>query len=57
MKKVRDHYFNRAKREGYAARSAYKLEEIDRKHQLLHKGMRVLELGCSPGSWLQYVYS
>jgi len=55
VKKVRDHYFNRAKREGYAARSAYKLEEIDRKHRLLHKGMRVLELGCSPGSWLQYV--
>ena len=54
MKKVRDHYFHRAKREGYAARSAFKLEEIDRKHRLLHRGMRVLDLGCSPGSWLQY---
>ena len=55
MKKVRDHYFHRAKREGYAARSAYKLEEVDQKHRLLHKGMRVLDLGCYPGSWLQYV--
>lgn len=54
MKKVQDHFFNKAKREGFAARSVYKLEEIDRKRKLLHPGMRALDLGCAPGSWLQY---
>lgn len=54
MKKVKDHYFHRAKREGYAARSAFKLEAIDKRRRLLRPGMRVLDLGCAPGSWLQY---
>ena len=54
MKKVRDHYFQRAKREGFAARSVYKLEELDRRYRLLAPGQRVLDLGCAPGSWLQY---
>ena len=54
MKKVRDHYFQKAKREGFAARAVYKLEEIDQKHKLLRTGMRVLDLGAAPGSWLQY---
>ena len=49
-----DHYARRAKREGFAARSVYKLEEIDRKHRLFRRGMRVLDLGCAPGSWLKY---
>lgn len=53
MKKVRDHYFQQAKREGFAARSAFKLAEIDRKQRLLRAGQRVLDLGCAPGSWLQ----
>jgi 23S rRNA (uridine2552-2'-O)-methyltransferase len=55
LKKIKDHYFHKAKHDGYVARSAYKLEEIDKKHQLLRKGNLVLDLGCSPGSWLQYV--
>jgi 23S rRNA (uridine2552-2'-O)-methyltransferase len=54
MKKVRDHYFQRAKREGFAARSVYKLEELERRFRLLAPGRRVLDLGCAPGSWLQY---
>jgi 23S rRNA (uridine2552-2'-O)-methyltransferase len=54
LKKIKDHYFHKAKRDGYVARSAYKLEEIDKKHRLLRKGNLVLDLGCSPGSWLQY---
>ena len=53
MKKVRDHYFHKAKKEGLAARSAFKIEEIDRKHRLFKPGMTVLDLGCRPGSWLQ----
>ena len=54
MKKVRDHYFLKARKEGYAARSAFKLEEMDRKFRLLNRGQRVLDLGSAPGSWLQY---
>ncbi|MBF0237820.1 MAG: RlmE family RNA methyltransferase [SAR324 cluster bacterium] len=55
MKKVKDHYFHKAKHDGYVARSAYKLEEIEKKHRLLKGGQRILDLGCCPGSWLQYV--
>jgi len=49
-----DAFFKRARGEGFAARSVYKLEEIDRKVRLLRPGDRVLDLGCRPGSWLQY---
>ena len=49
-----DVYWKRAKQEGLAARAAFKLEEIDQKHHLLRPGARVLDLGCAPGSWLQY---
>jgi 23S rRNA (uridine2552-2'-O)-methyltransferase len=49
-----DHYFRRAKKEGFIARSVYKLEEVDRRVRLFKPGQRVLDLGCHPGSWLQY---
>lgn len=49
-----DHFSKRAHQEGHAARSIYKLEEIDGRWKLLKKGQRVLDLGCSPGSWMQY---
>jgi 23S rRNA (uridine2552-2'-O)-methyltransferase len=49
-----DHFGERAKREGYPARSVYKLQEIDRRVQLFRRGQRVLDLGASPGSWTQY---
>lgn len=49
-----DHYTRQAKREGYAARSVYKLEEIDKRAALLRPGMKVLDLGCAPGSWIRY---
>jgi 23S rRNA (uridine2552-2'-O)-methyltransferase len=49
-----DHYFHRARKEGFLARSVYKLEEIDRRVRLFRPGQRVLDLGCHPGSWLQY---
>lgn len=52
--KWRDHYARRARKENYAARSVYKLEEIQKKHRLIKKGDHVLDLGCAPGSWLQY---
>jgi len=53
--KRKDGYFRRAQREGYAARSIYKLEAIDQRFKLLRKRSRVLDLGCAPGSWLQYL--
>ena len=49
-----DHYARKAQKENYAARSIYKLEEIQKKHGLIKKGDRVLDLGCAPGSWLQF---
>lgn len=52
---LHDEFFKKAKDEGYLARSAYKLIELDDKRKLLSKGDRVLDLGCFPGSWLQVV--
>jgi len=49
-----DHYTLKAKREGYPARSVYKLEEIDQKFGLIKKGMRILDVGAAPGSWSLY---
>jgi 23S rRNA (uridine2552-2'-O)-methyltransferase len=52
-RELHDEYFKRAKAEGFVARSAYKLMEIDDKKRLLPWGGAVLDLGCAPGSWLQ----
>jgi 23S rRNA (uridine2552-2'-O)-methyltransferase len=53
----RDRFHQKAKREGFLARAVYKLEELDGKFDLFAPGLRVLDLGCSPGSWLQYARS
>lgn len=45
----------KAKKEGYRARSVYKLQELDKKFHLFHPGMKVLDVGAAPGSWLQYI--
>jgi 23S rRNA (uridine2552-2'-O)-methyltransferase len=50
----KDHYSTKAKKENFPARSVYKLKEIQQKYNLIKKGARVLDLGCSPGSWLIY---
>lgn len=49
-----DHWSRKARLEGYPARSVWKLEEFDLKHNLIRPGMRVLDLGCAPGSWTLY---
>ncbi len=49
-----DMYAQKARSEGYPARSVYKLEEIDRRIRVFKQGQRVLDLGCAPGSWLMY---
>ncbi|ELA09647.1 23S rRNA methyltransferase J [Moraxella macacae 0408225] len=48
-----DHYVKLAHRDGYRARAAYKLLEINDKLQLIKKGMTVVDLGSAPGSWSQ----
>ncbi len=48
-----DKYFRQAKSEGYRARSAYKLQEINRRFRLIRRGATVLDLGAAPGSWSQ----
>jgi 23S rRNA (uridine2552-2'-O)-methyltransferase len=49
-----DKFFQKARSDVFAARSVYKLEEIDKRLRLLRAGDRVLDLGCRPGSWMQY---
>ncbi len=49
-----DRFHQQAKREGFRARAVFKLQEIDEQFNLFKPGARVLDLGCSPGSWLQY---
>jgi 23S rRNA (uridine2552-2'-O)-methyltransferase len=50
-----DPYYRQAKKEGFVARSIYKLEEIDEQFGLITPSSVVLDLGCAPGSWMQYV--
>lgn len=49
----RDQYRRLAKDQGYRARSAYKLLQINRSYNVLKKGNKVVDLGCAPGGWLQ----
>ena len=49
----RDRFFQQAKKEGLRARSAYKLDEIQKRFRLLRPGGRVLDLGAAPGGWCQ----
>lgn len=49
----KDHYYKRAKKEGYPSRSAYKLKEIHQKMKLIRGGDYVVDVGCSPGGWSQ----
>jgi 23S rRNA (uridine2552-2'-O)-methyltransferase len=48
-----DPYFQQAKQEGYRARSAYKLQQIQEQFGVLRRGQSVLDLGAAPGSWSQ----
>jgi 23S rRNA (uridine2552-2'-O)-methyltransferase len=50
----KDFFFHKAKKENFAARSVFKLEEIDQKFRFIKAGMTILDLGCAPGSWAQY---
>lgn len=50
----RDPYVDRAAREGWRSRAVFKLEQIQAKERVLRSGMRVVDLGASPGGWSQY---
>ena len=52
---VNDTYVKLAKREGYRARAAYKLKEIDEQFGLIKPGHLVVDLGSTPGAWSQYI--
>ncbi len=52
---INDPYVKLAQREGYRARAAYKLLEIDESEHLIRPGQVIVDLGCTPGSWSQYV--
>src|SRR4051794_38805382 len=52
-----DRFHQKAKKEGFLARAVFKLEEIDQQFKLFKPGQRILDLGCAPGSWLQYARS
>lgn len=51
----RDKYFKQAKKDGFRARSVYKLQEIDTKMRLIRPGQTILDIGSAPGSWAQYL--
>ena len=52
---VSDPYVKLAQKEGYRARAAYKLQEIDAQFGLIHPGQTVVDLGAAPGAWSQYL--
>lgn len=49
----KDYFYRRAKAEGYRARSAFKLQQINKRFRLIRRGDAVLDLGAAPGGWLQ----
>ena len=53
QRQLNDPYVQRAKKDGFRSRAAYKLSEIDAKYRLLWPGLRVLDLGSAPGGWIQ----
>ena len=53
-KQRRDIYVRKSQVDGYRARSAYKLIEIDEKFKIFKNGISVIDLGAAPGSWSQY---
>lgn len=52
---VTDPWVRLAQKEGYRARAAYKLKELDETFHLVHPGQCVVDLGCAPGAWCQYL--
>src|SRR3989338_10479987 len=49
----KDRFYQKAKKEGYPARSAYKILELDKRFQIFRPGKTIIDLGCAPGGWLK----
>ena len=54
QRQLNDPFVLQARQQGWRARSVFKLEELDRRFDLLRRGARVIDLGAAPGSWTQY---
>lgn len=54
--KKKEHFYKKAKKEGYRARSAYKLRHIQKKFHIIHPGDIVVDLGAAPGGWSQVAH-
>lgn len=52
---VNDEFVKKAKIQAYRSRASFKLMEIDDKHSLLKKGMKVIDVGAAPGGWAQVI--
>ena len=52
---INDPYVKLAQKEGFRARAAYKLQEIDEEEKLIRPGQVIVDLGCTPGSWARMV--
>jgi 23S rRNA (uridine2552-2'-O)-methyltransferase len=55
VKQRRDHYYRRAKSEGYRSRASYKLLQIQTSYNVIERGDIVVDLGAAPGGWLQVI--
>ena len=51
----KDHFYLKAKKNDVISRAYYKIEEIDKRFRIIKKNSRVLDIGCCPGGWVQYV--
>ncbi|MFW5704729.1 MAG: SAM-dependent methyltransferase [Nanoarchaeota archaeon] len=55
QKRVKENYFQNAKKINVRARSYFKLKQIDEKFKILKENTNILDLGCAPGGWLEYI--
>ncbi len=54
-KREKEGFYNMAKKQGFRARSYFKLEQIDVKYNIIKDNLLIIDLGCAPGGWLEYV--
>ncbi|MAV82957.1 MAG: cell division protein FtsJ [Pelagibacteraceae bacterium] len=54
-KRQKDHFYREAKKNNLISRAYYKIKEINEKHKLIKNNQIILDIGCSPGGWLQYI--